>query len=155
MSILPNTGSILPFNANGRQPFANQSGNAQDRPKAQLWLNVGYDIATVDPETGKPNTTFIQLPNGGIPLDTMQEAVMRGQNDDFLKKLTAQNDLLKTLIAEGGKLAPGGEVTLNLTIKMRRVNGERVIDTKANEYAVPDLASRLIAKPVETTQPEA
>jgi hypothetical protein len=149
--------SILPFASNARQPFAGQTSNAntQDRPKAQLWLNVGYDIDNIDPETGNKVTTFIQLPSGGIPLDTMAEAPMRGQNDDFLKRLTAQNLLLKELIAEGGKLQPGGEVTLNLTIKMRRVNGERVIDAKTNEYAVADLGSRLIAKPAEVTQPEA
>lgn len=140
--------SILTFNANAnntRQPFANVAGvnsDRQDRPKAQLWLNVGYDMH------GK----FIQLPNGGIPLDTMAEAELRGQNEDFIKQRTAQNELLKTLVTEGQKLAPGEEVTLNLTLKMRRVNGQLEIAKDKNEYSVPDLGELLIVKPPAPAQ---
>lgn len=144
MSILPfaSQSPVAAASGNGNRPFSNQQAVApQDRPKAQLWLNVGYEINNGE------ETSFIQLPNGGIPLDTMSELPMRGQNDDFLKRVAAQNDLLKTLVTEGQKLDPGGEVTLNLTIKMRRVNAEKVVDQNSNQYAVKDLASHLIVKP--------
>lgn len=107
-----------------------------DRPKAKLWLNLGYDV----------NGKFVNLPIG-TPLDTMEPTDVRGQNPDWIKLQTARNNLLKALQAYGAQLAPGQEVEIpNLVIKLRRVNDELAVAEEDNEYAV-DLVSLLSGAP--------
>lgn len=130
--------AVLEFNAPA--PTANQGArrtpftglNTPDRPKASVWLNIGYEV----------NGKFINLPFG-LPLDTMNDADIRGQNTDFVKQRTAQNELLAALKKAGMNLQPGQEVTLNLELRMRRVNEELHIAAAENEYAV-DLSSLIM-----------
>lgn len=123
--------SILNFNsapaAGQRTPFAGMTGvNQGDRPKAMIWLNLGYEI----------NGKFVNLPIG-IPVDTMEPAEARGQNVDWVKFQTSRNELLKALQGIGATLAPGEETVVpNLVIKLRRVNGELDVTKEENEYAV-------------------
>lgn len=130
---------ILDFNtkdtntSNKRQPFGNLSNVSGDRPKARLWLNVGYDKA------GK----FINLPIG-MPIDTMEPVEPRGQNEDWIKQQNARNELLKTLQALGASFAPGQEQEIKLTIKLRRVNEELEVSKDENEYST-DLMAMLVA----------
>lgn len=115
-------------------PFGNQS-NGQDRARSKLWLNVGYDV----------NGKFVNLPIG-LGIDTMEAAQVRGQNEDFVKLRTAQNELLKALQDLGAKFAPGQEQEINLICKLRRVNEDLEIAKEENEYSV-DLASMLLKTP--------
>lgn len=117
------------------RPFALVPAVEQERPKAQLWLNVGYER----------NGKFINLPFG-LPIDTMNPAAVRGQNPDWLKQVTAQNALLDMLKKAGMQLEPGQAVTLNLEIQLRRVNETPVVEEDTNEFSI-DFSS-LIAAPV-------
>lgn len=118
-------------NPNTRTPFGNmQSPN--DQPRAKLWLNIGYEM----------NGRFVNLPIG-TPVDTMKQADVRGQNEDWIKFQTARNAMLEALQQYGMSLEPGQEVEIpNLVIKLRRVNEEVEVIPADNEYAL-DLRSML------------
>lgn len=135
MSIINFGGNAQP-QATNRSPFAGLTsiGGNTDRPKAKVWLNVGYE----------KNGKFINLPIG-LPIDTMDAADVRGQNEDWVKQRTAQNDLLKALQQLGGTMAPSEEREIQLTVKLRRVGEQLEIAKDQNEYAT-DFTS-LFAKP--------
>jgi hypothetical protein len=101
--------------------------NNSDRPKAKLWLNIGYEL----------NGKFVNLPIG-MPVDTMEHAEVRGQNQDWIKFQTARNALLDALKALGADLEPGGVTEIpNLVIQLRRTSEEMaVVVPENNEYAV-------------------
>lgn len=124
--------SINLFEANAGAPsgrrilFGNQGNPANtERPKAKLWLNIGYEAG------GK----FINLPVG-LPVDNMDPADVRGQNVDWIKQRSAQNALLDAVKKHGFSLQPGEEQTLQLEVRIRRVNEEREVPQNENEYAV-------------------
>lgn len=116
---------IMDFTAqsNRNSNRSNQGTNNADRPASQIWLNVGYEA----------NGKFISLPLG-MAIDTMREATISGQNEDFIKQRTAQNDLLKMLQKAGASFVPGQEETLTLVVKLRRVNETLEISKADNEY---------------------
>lgn len=117
-------------------------GQQGDRPRAKLWLNVGYEV----------NGKFVNLPVG-IPLDTMEPAEIKGQNKDWVAFQSARNGLLKALVEAGSKMEPGAAAELpQLTIQIRRVNEDMQVPTEENEYAV-DLVSLLAAKPIAPAAP--
>lgn len=106
------------------RPFA--GFGAPERPKAKLWLNIGYE----------QNGRFVNLPVG-TPVDTMEATEAKGQNADWVKFQTARNKLLQALQALGDTLEPGAEIEVpNLIIKLRRTNENMVIAEDENEYAV-------------------
>ncbi len=106
--------------------------NNQDRPKAQFWLNVGYDSGVEDAE-GK--SRFISLPTG-IPLDTQEMLPTNSRNQDYRQFNSARNDLLKQIMEVAKTLQPGEERELNLTLQLRRVNGEQEeIPADENQYS--------------------
>ena len=108
--------------------------NNEDRPKAQLWLNIGYDSGVTD---GDGNTKFVSLPTG-IPLDTQEHLPTNSRNRDFAAFQSARNDLLQQILDVGMTLEQGEERTLNLTIQLRRVNSEQeAIEPKDNQYVRP------------------
>ncbi|RUX60142.1 hypothetical protein [Mesorhizobium sp. M7A.F.Ca.CA.002.12.1.1] len=114
-------------NTNGRSmPFGDQTSPNSDKPKADRWLNVGYEVTTAE------GIEFITLPLGQ-PIDTMDAAKIRGQNVDFVKKISAQNQLLEML--QHLPLEPGEEQTLNLVVKIRRVNKPVAIAQGENEFS--------------------
>ncbi|MER9436673.1 hypothetical protein NKJ04_17420 [Mesorhizobium sp. M0618] len=106
-------------------PFGNQT-DPNEKPKADRWLNVGYEVTTAE------GVEFISLPLGQ-PIDTMDAAKIRGQNVEFVKKISAQNQLLEML--QQLPLEPGEEQTLNLVVKIRRVNKPVAIAQGQNEFA--------------------
>jgi hypothetical protein len=126
---------IVDFNSNSRNmPFGQQTApNGEERPKADTWLNVGYVAAG----------QFINLPMG-LPIDTMKEAKVNGQNEDWVKRRKAQNDFLRMIQELGAKLAPGQEQVLNLQVRLRRVHQELDVTKDENEYGI-DLASLIVA----------
>ena len=97
---------------------------AQDRPAAKLWLNVGYDA----------NGRFVNLPVG-IPVDTMELLPIRGQNEEWAQFQSARNQLLKAIQEAGDNLEPGAEVEVNLTVKLRKVNEEIEVKAEDNAFA--------------------
>lgn len=129
---------ILDFDANktassNARNRGNQT-NAQDRPAAKIWLNIGYEVPFTD-EKGEESMRFVNLPVG-IPLDTMEALPIRGQNEGFAQLRSAQNDLLKQLQAAGDALEPGAEVDVRLTIKMRKVNEQIEISSESNPLSI-------------------
>lgn len=89
-----------------------------DRPKAEFWLNLGYNSDHIVEETGKP--LFISLPQG-IPLDTQEHLPTNMSNQQFAAMRSAQNDLLDQLTAHAQTLQPGEDCTIQLTVQLRRV----------------------------------
>lgn len=108
----------------GPKPTADSS-NGGNRAKAQIWLNLGYQIE-VPTSDGTMETRFINLPMG-LPLDTMEEVATTSSNEVFAAMQIAKNDLLKQLLAAAADLPAGGERIVNLQVQMRRIN-----DTNAN-----------------------
>ena len=96
-----------------------------DRPKAQLWLNIGYVSDAIDPETGERR--FVAMPTG-IPLDTQERLDTKMRNREFAAFQAARNDVLDQCIAVGEKLDPGQSVVIEtesgLAIQIRRVGAE-------------------------------
>ena len=103
-----------------------------ERPKAQLWLNVGYLSDALD-DNGERR--FVSLPTG-IPLDTQERLDTRSRNRDFAQFQAARNDLLDQILSQGEKLAPGESVVLEtevgLAIQIRRIN-EELAEANAGE----------------------
>ena len=122
---------ILDFDSAAKTNTAAASGTgrngrtqAQDRPSAKLWLNVGYDA----------NGRFVNLPVG-IPVDTMELLPIRGQNEEWAQFQSARNQLLKAIQEAGDNLEPGAEVEVKLTVKLRKVNEEIEVKAEDNEFA--------------------
>ena len=90
-----------------------------DKPKAQLWANIGYSV-TVETSAG-PETRFISLPYG-LPIDTMETVATTSSNEIFSAMQAAKNDLLSQVIAAGMAMKSGESKILNLAIELRRVN---------------------------------
>lgn len=100
-------------------------GNSDDRPKAQLWLNIGYQTDVVD-DDGK--LKFVSLPVG-IPLDTTEPLATTSKSDDFRAFQSARNDLMTQMIDIGKSLGPGEEKIIalgesGLSVQIRRVSVE-------------------------------
>lgn len=135
-----------------RMPFGNLNNNTganEPRPKAKLWLNIGYEVA------GK----FINTPMG-LAIDTMELADVRGQNVEWVKQRTAQNDLVKQMQKLGMSLQPGEERIIfqqampggiTWSVRLRRVNEELAVAQNENEFAV-DFASLFAAPMAEMPQ---
>lgn len=104
---------------------------AADKPKAQFWINLGYESDVID-EDGTPR--FISLPQG-IPLDTQDHLPTNSRNNEFAAFQSSRNDLLDQITAHAAKLAAGESCILNLQIQLRRVNEEAApIDNGANPF---------------------
>ena len=112
-----------PFGAN-----TNNGGNAAGaaaapaaRPKATMWLNVGYSTTVL--VDGVEEERFVNLPLG-MPVDTMELLPVNSRNQEFAQFRMAQNDLLNQIVEFGKTLAPGEAKTLNLELQLRRVNDD-------------------------------
>lgn len=116
----------LPANTN------NNSNNtpASDRPKAQVWLNVGYEVE-VPAEDGSAEKVFVSLPMG-IPVDTMEQARVNG-TDRWKQFQGARNDLLGQIQELAKGMTPGTEQTINLKVQIRRVTEDNAPAT-ANPF---------------------
>lgn len=118
---------------NFNRPFGsntNNGGNAAGaaaapaaRPKAMLWLNVGYSTTVL--VDGVEEERFVNLPLG-MPVDTMELLPVNSRNQEFAQFRMAQNDLLNQIVEFGKTLAPGEAKTLNLELQLRRVNDDVV-----------------------------
>lgn len=74
------------------------SASSSNEPQeAFVWLNVGFTT---------PDGEFVTLPFG-IPLDTMQEAKVRGTDPHWRSLMQAKNSLLQQLISMADRVQPG------------------------------------------------
>lgn len=98
-----------------------RGASSNDRPKAQFWLNIGYDA----PGAGKDGEDmFVSLPVG-IPLDTQEHVATNSRNEGYAQFQAARNNLLDQIMAVAGELGEGESKILNLQIQLRKVSGER------------------------------
>lgn len=125
---------ILDFTpaANAGGIVASNRRSQIDRPPAKLWLNVGYEA----------NGRFVNLPYG-IPVDTMEELKISGQNEEWAAFQAARNRLLRAIQQAGDGLEPGAEITVNLKVKLRKVNEQVSIDNEDNAFAT-DLSALFV-----------
>lgn len=119
----------------GSAPQANAT--TEDRPKAEYWINLGYESDHVIEETGKP--LFISLPQG-IPLDTQEHLPTNMSNAQFAAMRSAQNDLLDQLIQHAGNLQPGEETFINVQVQLRRVKAPAAPINPENNPLVKKIA---------------
>lgn len=95
---------------------------AQERAKAQYWLNVGY---TVQEQTDEGVVdTFISLPLG-IPLDDQKTLPTNSSNARYAALSSARNSLYEQLMAVCAELGDGEEQLLDLQIQVRKVRSEQ------------------------------
>lgn len=119
----PANATQQPMIADLRAGFQNSMGipapttSRADLPKAQLWVNLGYDSG-IKLEDG--TTRFVSLPQG-IPLDTQEELSTRSSNAEYSKLQQARNHLLQQVIEACSDLAPGQSKIINLQVQVRRV----------------------------------
>ena len=126
---------------NFEKTFGNQAKAAtavkEDRPKANLWLNIGYSVE-VDTAEGVEQR-FVSLPVG-IPLDTMEPLPTNSRNADFAAFQAARNNLHDQFMAVAAKLQPGEEKIIGLgdsglALQIRRVNQESApVPTEQNPF---------------------
>ena len=119
--------------------FGNTSGNVasraqstDDRPRAQLWLNVGVESNFVFGDDPEPR--FLSLPVG-IPLDTTEPLATNQRDRNFASFQATRNGLLQKLIELGNSLEPGEEREVNLSVRIRKVEDEVAPATaEGNEF---------------------
>lgn len=141
MSIAPNFAALLGNNSNA-------GTKADDRPKAQVWVNVGY-LITVPSETnaGETERRFVSLALG-IPVDNAEPLDTRGKQS-WANFQAARNQLTKDITTMGMALEPGATAYFpsepkdgELCIELRRVGVETIPDTgAANPYLRVGLAA--------------
>lgn len=110
---------------------------AADRPKAEFWINLGYETEAMNEETGKPY--FISLPQG-IPLDTQELADTNVRSPEFAAIRNAQNDLHSQIMDHVKDLAPGEETFITLQVQVRRVKAAVAPIDPANNPLIKKLA---------------
>lgn len=94
---------------------------AADRPKAEYWLNIGYQSDVLD-DNEQP--MFVSLPQG-IPLDTQEHLKTNSSNNKYAAFQSSRNDLVDQLVAHAqANLQPGESTTVQLTVQIRRVKDE-------------------------------
>lgn len=127
--------------ANGSAPSNAPSNSRADKPKAQVWMNIGYEIDSSDKD-GNAIVEFIALP-GGIALDTMEKLPANQRDAYFQKKQQASNVLLDKVLAMAGTLKPGEEKIIgargSLQIQIRRIKAEAEIVDQASNTLIADL----------------
>lgn len=106
-----------------------KTADKEDKPKTQLWLNIGYIAQVKDAESGENIDKFVSLPVG-LPVDTQERLKTNSSNEVWGMFQSARNDLLDQLIELGKTLKPGEEKILSmgdngLGIQMRRILDEQ------------------------------
>lgn len=106
-----------------------------DRPQAELWINVGY-TSDIKDDQGQPY--FISLAQG-IPLDTLEELPTNSRNDKFAAFNAGRNDLQQQLMDFAENLAPGEARVIQLEVQLRRKNAPAAPIDPANNPMVRKL----------------
>lgn len=137
---------------NSPAPQSGTTTRREDLPKANAWLNLGYEVEVlVRDAEGKEatETRFVSIPVG-IPLDTMDPINITTRNTEFAQLQAAQNDLLQQLKDLAAGRNPGDALIVPLQVQLRRVNGPAQVPAAdaSNPFAGKlDLASGKIVQP--------
>lgn len=121
-----NASSIIGAALNGR------AANNTQRPQAEIFLNVGITVQLPN-EEGEMVDTFLPLPFG-LPLDTMNELVIRGNNAQWNEQAAARNELLKALVKMGESLEAGSGTELpklQVQLYRRKAQEEHIASNNA------------------------
>ena len=89
----------------------------EDKPKSQLWVNIGYTIQV------NGEDVFVSIPMG-IPVDSVKELPTNTRNQDFNLLNQARNQLLADIAAASEDLEAGESHVLELEVQLRRVDKE-------------------------------
>ncbi len=119
MAIVNNNASSLISQALGGKPASR--GN-EPRPQAEFFINVGVPITRTVERDGEmvEEEILLSLPFG-LPLDTMNELVIRGNNEQWNADAAARNELLKALVKMGEGLDAGtGKMLPKLAVQLYR-----------------------------------
>ncbi|TKW72448.1 MAG: hypothetical protein DI543_27385 [Bradyrhizobium icense] len=119
MAIVNNNASSLISQALGNKPASR--GN-EPRPQAEFFINVGVPITRQVERDGEmvEEEILLSLPFG-LPLDTMNELVIRGNNEQWNADAAARNELLKALVKMGEGLDAGtGKMLPKLAVQLYR-----------------------------------
>jgi hypothetical protein len=115
----------IDFNAlNKNNANARSATPAADRPKAGVWVNIGYSVKVDVVENGAvvgQEDRFVSLPVG-IPLDTTAPIPLKGSNEGYNAFVTARNDLMEQLMEFAKTLKPGEDKMVDLQVQVRRVD---------------------------------
>lgn len=121
-----NASSIIGAALNGR------AANNTQRPQAEIFLNVGITVQLPN-EEGEMVDTFLPLPFG-LPLDTMNELVIRGNNAQWNEQAAVRNELLKALVKMGESLEAGSGTELpklQVQLYRRKAQEEHIASNNA------------------------
>lgn len=119
MAIVNNNASSLISRALGNKPA---SRGGEPRPQAEFFINVGVPITRQVERDGEmvEEEILLSLPFG-LPLDTMSELVIRGNNEQWNADAAARNELLKALVKMGEGLDAGtGKMLPKLAVQLYR-----------------------------------
>ena len=99
MAIVNNNASSLISQALGGKPASRSN---EPRSQAEFFINVGVPITRTIERDGEmvEEEILLSLPFG-LPLDTMNELVIRGNNEQWNADAAARNELLKALVIMG------------------------------------------------------
>ncbi|EFR8087445.1 hypothetical protein H0090_004553 [Salmonella enterica] len=114
-----NNASSLISMALGNKPA---SRGGEPRPQAEFFINVGVPITRQVERDGEmvEEEILLSLPFG-LPLDTMSELVIRGNNEQWNADAAARNELLKALVKMGEGLDAGtGKMLPKLAVQLYR-----------------------------------
>lgn len=107
-------------------PAANQpapastNGKADDRPKPQVYGNVGFPFEITNGD-GETDIVTIYFPIG-LAIDTMPEMEVRGQNLEWNERCEAMNAVLEEFKSIGDAMEPGEEkVFEGATLQLKRI----------------------------------
>lgn len=121
---------------------SNNSGRGrtapEDRPQAQVWLNIGYTVEKAD-----GTSTFINIPVG-VPLDTAELKRVPKSDGEYAQIVHSGNELLKELQALGDKLEPGEAKVVHLEVEVRRTKDNVEIDADSNIFSLKNAGRRLV-----------
>ena len=122
------------FNKAGEAPVAGKTvtTDKEGRPQSQTWLNIGVEVDIPNPNfdvnkavsDSNPETvkSFVGMPVG-IPLETTEPVVAKGQNQNWLNTVQLKNLILSQLQGAAAELAPGeGVVIEGLQMQIFRRN---------------------------------
>ena len=99
-----------------------------DRVKAKVWLNLGVTLP-MQQEDGSMVDTFISIPVG-VPLDTMEPMVARGNNVENNQKVEIGNMFMEHLQQwADSDVAEGESVPLTVEVQARRVKAQGTAGT--------------------------
>lgn len=128
-SYFSNATPVAPTNS--RRTFGDlEIASSQDAPKKKfkIWINLGRYLGDEDEFV----TPF------GIGFDLFEEAEITSQNPETVRRMKAENAMIRGLKKLAASLEPGETTDVNLQLQMRRVNVKAAELDAADEYEVDE-----------------